>query len=191
MAALMQNHTTEELFHLAKTGDNAAFTALYRRTWQPLYELAYHKTKDEDEAKDIVQDIYIVLWQKIGTIELQGSVAAYLYSMAKYEIIRRMRRFLKAKQHHYDYQQLIDSMVAPSYQAIFADELKQRLKSEIEALPERQQRILRLHSEKNYTTREIADELNIAEQTVKNQLVHARRKVRSGIKAGILSSILL
>lgn len=187
----MQSCTTEELFQLAKEGDNAAFTALYHRTWPALYQLAYNKTKDEDESKDIVQDIYILLWQKIASVELQGPIEAYLYSMAKYEIIRRMRQFLKAKRHQYDYQQLIDSIAAPSYQTIFAEELQQRLQTEIAALPERQRRILTLHSEKNYTTREIAKALDIAEQTVKNQLVHARRKVRSGIKAGMLSTILL
>jgi|SRR5690606_28780749 RNA polymerase sigma factor, sigma-70 family len=187
----MQYCTTEELFQQARDGDNAAFTALYHRTWQPLYQLAYNKTKDEEESKDIVQEIYILLWQRISMIQLQGPVEGYLYSMTKYEIIRRMRLFLKAKQHQYDYQQLIDSLVGPSYQAIFADELQQQLETEIAALPERQQLIFKLHSENNYTTRQIAEELDIAEQTVKNQLVHAKRKIRSGIKAGILSSILL
>src|SRR5690606_6197388 len=129
--------------------------------------------------------------QRNSKIKLLGIVVAYLNRINKYEIIRRIRLFLKANQQQYYYNQLIDSLVGPSYQAIFADELQQQLETEIAALPERQQLIFKLHSENNYTTRQIAEELDIAEQTVKNQLVHAKRKIRSGIKAGILSSILL
>lgn len=187
----MQHLSTGQLFQRAQTGDRAAFTALYHQTWEVLYQLAFNKTQDEEESKDIVQDIYIQLWQKIASLELRGSVEGYLYSMVKYEIIRRMRQFMKHQQDKYDYQYLIDSVTAPLYQSIFADELRQSLEAEISALPEKQQRILRLHCEDDYAVGDIAKEMNIAEQTVKNQLVHARRKLRASLKASVLSMILL
>jgi len=186
----MQSFTLQELFCLTKEGDTAAFSALYQQTWQKLYQLAFNKTRDEEESKDIIQDIYIQLWKKKEGIQIQGSIEAYLYTMTKHEIIRRMQQFLKLEEQKFDYQQMIDSFAASGDQEIFAEELGRHLKREIAALPEKQQRIFRLHNEENYTTKQIAKELDIAEQTVKNQLVHAKKKIRSGIKTHIFSMML-
>lgn len=190
MSNLMSGSTLEELFQHTKAGDSIAFTALYRLTWQKLYQLAVHKCRDEEEAKDIVQDIYIQLWQKRASIHIRGSVEAYLYSMAKYELVRRMQRFLKDESHRFDYQQVIETLVTAADQQLFAGELAAQLSKEVKALPEKQQHIYRLYQEDNLSTGEIARELGLAEQTVKNQLVHAKRKIRLAIKDHILSTIL-
>jgi len=186
----MSGSISEELFERTKAGDSVAFTALYRHTWQKLYQLALRKTQDEEEAKDIVQDVYIQLWQKKESIHIHGSAEAYLYSMAKYELIRRAQRFLKDEAHRFDYRQLIDTFAAADDQHLFAEELETQLKKEVDALPTKQQHIYRLHQEDQLSTEEIAHELGIAEQTVKNQLVHAKRKIRLAIKEHMLSTIL-
>nr|MDX3917485.1 sigma factor [Pseudosphingobacterium sp.] len=72
----MFGSTLEELFQRTKAGDSVAFTALYRHTWQKLYQLALRKTQSDEEAKDIVQEIYIQLWQKKESIDIRGSVEA-------------------------------------------------------------------------------------------------------------------
>lgn len=189
MSNLMSGSILDELFEHSKAGDSVAFTSLYRYTWQKLYQLAFRKTQDEEEAKDIVQDIYIQLWQKKENIHIQGSVEAYLYSMTKYELVRRMQRSLKDEAHRFDYRQLIDTLTHADDQQLFAEELEAQLKKEVDALPTKQQHIYRLHQEDNLSTEEIAQELGLAEQTVKNQLGHAKRKIRLAIKDHMLSVI--
>lgn len=180
----------EELFQRTKAGDSVAFTALYRHTWEKLYQLALRKTQAEEEAKDIVQEIYIQLWQKKESIHIRGSVEAYLYSMTKYEIVKRIQNALKDEAHRFDYRQLIDDFSISGDQHIFANELETQLNKEVDALPTKQQHIYRLHQEDNRSTQEIAQELGLAEQTVKNQLVHAKRKIRLALKEHILSAVL-
>ncbi|QNL51052.1 sigma-70 family RNA polymerase sigma factor [Olivibacter sp. SDN3] len=187
----MDNYTLQELFLSVKKGDAEAFTTLYRHTWRELYLLAFNKTRDEDESKDVVQEIYIQLWQKREVIQIRGPVEAYLYSMTKYEIIRRMQRVARWEEQKFDYQQLVDAMTAASDQDIFANELHERFSQQVEQLPEKQQRIFKLHNEENYTTQEIAKEMQLAEQTVKNQLVHAKRKIRVAMKEHLLSTLFL
>lgn len=190
MSNLMSGSILDKLFERTKAGDTIAFTALYKHTWQKLYQLAFRKTQDEEEAKDIVQDTYIQLWQKRESIHIQGSVEAYLYAMTKYELVRRMQRSLNDEAHRFDYRQLIDTLSAAGDQQVFAEELEAQLKKEINALPSKQQHIYRLHQEDNLSTGEIAQELGLAEQTVKNQLGHAKRKIRLAIKEYMLSTIL-
>ena len=69
-----------ELLSLIKEGDQAAFKSIYEKYWQLLYVAACKIIKDEDEAKDAVQEVFISLLSKGASIDIKGSVSNYLYT---------------------------------------------------------------------------------------------------------------
>ncbi len=181
----MQDTGLLALFQKIKAGDTAAFNALYHQTWRELFDLAFAKTKDEDEAKDIVQDIYIKLWEKRGRLDIWENVAGYLRRATKREVIRRLQVALQTTQRQTLYKEAIESIAIAVDDLLLAKELHTQWESEIAKLPQKQREIYSRYYLFAYSITEIASELGIAEQTVKNQLVSANKKIRVVMDASL------
>ncbi|KGE14466.1 RNA polymerase sigma factor [Sphingobacterium deserti] len=178
------------LFSDVKEGNRQAFSFLYEHTWRRVYDLALAKTRDEAEAKDILQEIYIRLWDKREQLIIQTNLEAYLYRMTKHEIIRRMETSLSVAKKTDIYRLAIDQLSHSLDSSLEAKELRLKWQDEIAKLPEKQRDIYKLHYEQDYSIREIAQEMGVAEQTVKNQLVTANRKIRMVMEASLLFYVL-
>src|SRR5690606_11011378 len=74
------------LFDLIKSDDKAAFKLVYDRYFDVLYIHAYKRLKDKEEAKDIVQEIFVILWDKRQQITLRINLLAYLYTAVRNKI---------------------------------------------------------------------------------------------------------
>lgn len=187
----MQDIGLLTLFHKVKAGDKEAFGMLYHQTWRDLFDLAFTKTKDEDEAKDIVQDIYIRLWENRERLNIWENVEGYLFLATKREVIRRLQTALQTTQRQELYKEAIEDISLAVDDLLLAKELHLKWEAEIAKLPQKQREIYSLHYLLAYSITEIASELGIAEQTVKNQLVSANKKIRPVMDAGLLLSILV
>src|SRR5690606_21578758 len=65
------DYTDEELVPLLKTGHPEAFTCIYERHWHALYQTAYRRLADREQCSDIVQDVFIDLWEQRGNKTIQ------------------------------------------------------------------------------------------------------------------------
>src|ERR1700744_1140744 len=82
----------KELWRLvAQEDDRTAFEQLYRRSLHALMSVIYKWTDDQAEAEDVLQEVFLDLWEKRSTIRIQNEVFSYLYSMARYKIFDRLR----------------------------------------------------------------------------------------------------
>ena len=176
-----------QLLQAIRQGDSAAFKVLYDRYWQRLYLKACQRV-DKSEAKDIVQEIMTTLWRRrndIFTFE-DGEIGRYLFTAVKYRIIS-----------HYAYGAeeipntgLFDmpEMAAAAGtvgggSALEAKEFSEFIESEIRQLPPRMQEVFRLSREEDLSITDIAKRLGVSEQTVKNQLTEALRRLRESIRS--------
>ena len=82
----------QELTSLLKEHDQLAFAEVYRRYWHPLFLHAYKMLNDEDQAKDVIQELFIALWSKIPSTEIRTSLKSYLYVMARNSVINYIRK---------------------------------------------------------------------------------------------------
>lgn len=178
------------LFRKIKAGDTEAFSILYHQTWRDLFDLALAKTKDEDEAKDIVQDIYIRLWEKRDRLDIWENVGGYLFRATKREVIRRLQVALQTVQRQTLYKEAVESISIAVDDLLLAKELHTQWELEIAKLPHKQREIYSRYYLFAYSITEIASELGIAEQTVKNQLVSANKKIRLVMDASLLLWVL-
>lgn len=174
------------LFQKMKEGDRNAFSILYQHTWRRLFDLALAKTHDEDEAKDIVQDIFVALWDKRERLDIRLNVEGYLLRTTHYEVIRRLRNAMQISQKEEIYKQAIDGLSQTLEDLLLAKELRLQWETEIAKLPQKQREIYSLHYQLSYSITEIARELGIAEQTVKNQLVSANKKIRPIMESSLM-----
>ena len=83
----------EMLLKLLKASDEKAFKEIYTRYWTQLYKSAYHKTRRHDVAEEIVQNIFVTLWEKRTTSSILH-LESYLQTAVKYHVINYFKSFL-------------------------------------------------------------------------------------------------
>jgi RNA polymerase sigma-70 factor (ECF subfamily) len=86
------NCEDQELLAAMREGDSAAFHALYSRYWQQVLHFAYQKTNDLMLAEDIVQDIFVSLWQRREELVITSNLRSYLMVSIKYRMIKLLDR---------------------------------------------------------------------------------------------------
>jgi RNA polymerase sigma-70 factor (ECF subfamily) len=178
---MLHQSNDAELLRAIKEGDTGAFKVLYDRYWQRLYIKACQRV-DKDAAKDMVQEVMTTLWRRrhdIFTFD-DGEIGRYLFTAIKYRVIS-----------HYAYGteeiRSMDLFDVPEASAadnpLETKEFSEFIESEIQRLPERMQQIFRMSREEDISITDIARQLNISEQTVKNQLTEALRRLRQSIRS--------
>jgi RNA polymerase sigma-70 factor (family 1) len=190
---LAKRYTDQQLLDLIRTDDRGAFTELYNRYWDKTYAVALHRLDDEHEAEEVVQEVFLSIWQRRATLQLTHTVATYLAVAVKYKVINHL-----AKQHRRQLQHDELTISSPIVADSTADwlhekELRQLLEKTISQLPEKCRIVFLLSRNENKTYAEIAAELNISQKTVEAHMSKALRELREtlGVSAPVLAFILL
>lgn len=141
-----------------------------------MYLSALKRVHDEDVAKDIVQEIFISLWERREHVIIQGSLQGYLLSAVKFKVIDYYRKSIILKKHEEDFYQLAEL----HYTLDHAEprDLESQLSQAIESLPGKMRKIFEMSRQESKSIDEISTELNISSQTVKNQLTTATKLLR-------------
>lgn len=173
--------TDTELLSLLKDGDSAAFTEIYNRYWKKLFTVAGNKIKDLDDAEEIVQDIFVALWNRRERLQVTGTLGAYLAVSVKYKVIKALDKRYHQQQYA-DYSRHTLSLLDDSTQEwLQFDELKSRLSELVASLPEKCRLVYQLSRDSGYSQKQIAEELNISEKTVEAHMGKALKALRTGL----------
>ncbi|MGI9138847.1 MAG: RNA polymerase sigma factor, partial [Sediminibacterium sp.] len=86
------HHIDTELLNRLRANDAEAFEKIYKKYWQNLYQTAFSILKDKQASEDIIQDLFIQLWNKRATISVTVSLNAYLTASIKHEVFRVIRK---------------------------------------------------------------------------------------------------
>lgn len=179
----------QELVSLLRDGDHNAFTEIYKRYWKKIYTVASKRLGDDDEAEEIVQDIFLNLWRKHASFYLTTSFNNYFAVATKFEILDVMRK--RATTFAYDKELVVTFSEADlsTLRQLDMHELQQKLQLTIKDLPQKCQLVFRLKHEQGYSQKQIAEKLNISEKTVEAHLAKARKTMR-GAFGGLFTAIL-
>lgn len=172
-----------ELIQLLKKDDNIAFTEIYTRYGKSLAEFAGTKLHHLEDARDILHDLFVKLWEDRHTLEITGNLKSYLFTATRYRIIDKIRRNVIRE----DYASMLQSLnTSDSYEIdkmIEAKELQEIIEKSLDSLPPRTKEIFHLSRSEHHTVAEIAQMLDLSEQTVKNQITTALKHLRQSIGA--------
>jgi RNA polymerase sigma-70 factor, ECF subfamily len=178
----------EKLMLEIKSGNMIAFDSLYRTYSKRLFNFAYTILKSREEAENIVQDVYLKLWENRLYIEKNSSVRSYLFSVAYNSTISVLRKKIKDNVYLEYLKSLQEPFEEPDLTFEY-NELNDRLREIIDNLPERQKEVYLLHKEEGLTYKDIAQKLSISVNTVENHMARALKTVR--LKLGSYSTVTL
>ncbi|MEP7141409.1 MAG: sigma-70 family RNA polymerase sigma factor [Ferruginibacter sp.] len=176
---MMENFSDTDL--LVAEDSHTAFAIIYNRYWERLYKKALVRFGNDADAQDAVQEVFISLWRNKHTIEAANTLSPYLFAALKYCIIKKIYR--KAKKGEYVTLSLsvLEKFGGYEENQFQLKELQSVLRKELDNLPTKMRRIYDLSRVENLRTTEIAEQLHISEQTVKNTLTTALKRLRKRI----------
>lgn len=183
---VLENNKTEVedqgLITLIQQGDRQAFTRVYNKYHKMLYGLAFRYLKDEELAKDAVQQTFTKLWEKHKTIGIEVSLRNYLYTITRNHILNQIRKNQVEIAYHYQEQQGSELSFEDTFQNMDDDETLQAFRDAIQKLPERKREICLLKIREQLTHSEIAELLNISLSTVKIDFIQSKELLRRQLK---------
>ncbi|RQP18564.1 MAG: sigma-70 family RNA polymerase sigma factor [Parapedobacter sp.] len=169
--------TEVALIDALRLGTPKAYDLLYDRYWKILYQKAYSRVADEDAAKDIVQDVFISVWQKRENLLIRTSLEQFLLGAIKYQVLNHFRSE-RVKQHVIDLALAkMELFVTDEHDRVSRDVLEAALDNGLYDMPENMKQSFLLRCD-NLSIKEIAEKLGLAEQTVSNNLSEAVRRLR-------------
>jgi RNA polymerase sigma-70 factor (ECF subfamily) len=170
------------LIHRLKADDASAFDELFELYGQKLYGFALKYLKSESEAEEMVQEVFVRLWEKRRSLKSDYSFKSYLYTIALNQIRKYFNRRAVSLRYLSQLQnESFESDNQTTDSIDYASVLK-RIDEIVETFPERKKQIFRKSRKEGKTSKEIARELNITAGTVDNQISDALRIIRDALK---------
>lgn len=160
--------------------DFKAFERLFKSHYPDLYAFGYRFVQDRSQVEDLIQDVFLHLWENRSQIEIRSSIQAYLRTAVKNKALSYLRSY-------YHLQVALvptEEMSTPASVAAFEDQpdtkaLIQLVQKGIERLPKQCRLIFQLSRHSGLTYDEIAQELGVSKETVKSQIKIALHKLRT------------
>lgn len=165
-----------------KDGSTSAFNKIFDSYHKHIYSFCRLLYQSADDASETVQKVFVALWEQRLQIDENKSLSSYLFSIARYMVYQEFRQqvYKKAAIEYF----ILNSSGSneSTKDDVVYNELKLFLESVIGSLPKRQQEIFKLSRFSGLTYRQIAENLNITENTVDTQIRRALEFVRNKYK---------
>ncbi|RXQ93948.1 RNA polymerase sigma-70 factor [Ancylomarina salipaludis] len=152
------------------------FEELYRDYYSSLVQFARGILFDEDEAQDIVQEVFLDLWNKHGRTYIETTIKTYLFSCVKYKSFNRLKKLNIIDKHHEQVKEAC--LFAYEYDAIPDRDLQNKIRETLDSFPSQMRKVLEYHTLCDWKYQEIADELEISINTVKTHVKRGYKRFR-------------
>lgn len=166
-------------------GDANALTLIYKKYWEMMYLAAFNVVKNEQISEDIVQDVFVKLWDKRTELKINTSLKSYLYTSTVYKVYDYFRKnknrvTVELPENIFEAHQNL----SPETKILY-DELVVHLESIIDSLPSKCKTVFLLSRNEQLTNKEIAEKLNISQRTVEGHITKALSIIRNGLGVSI------
>lgn len=169
----------DELVALLKQNDQAAFTEIYDRYYAPLFTHVNKMVMDEDLSQDILQEVFIWIFEKAISLEISSSLKTYLYTAVRYKVFDAIKHNKVRTDYVTDIAAYSDDAVYNADERLRLAELVSIIDKEIELMPPKMKEIFNLSRKRHLSHKEIADLLGVSEHTVRTQIQRALKILRS------------
>ncbi|MBZ4037662.1 RNA polymerase sigma-70 factor [Flavobacterium sp. 17A] len=171
------------LIDLLKKDDQLAYTEIFERYSRVLVNHAYKILNNRDEANDVVQEVFLSIWNRRMELIITGTLSSYLYKATKNRILNHIAHEKVVSR----YVDSISNFIENDY--VFADsklrerELESIIAKEIALLPEKMREVFLLRKVEELSYDEIALQLNITDKTAKQQVYNSLKILRLKLKS--------
>lgn len=171
------NHTEQDLLSMLYIGKKWAFEAIYKRYWLKLYSTAYKQIGNQEDAEEMVQDVFMSLWHRRGQVEIRN-LGLYLTLSIK----NRVYDFIKAQISYRKYQEyLIFQEINQNYSTeaiVNYEDLSAAVDLALSQLPEKSMVIFKKSRFENQSVKNIAEQLNLSEKAVEYHITKSLKHLR-------------
>ena len=174
----ISGQTDDELLILLQKGNERAFTDIYERYHKLLYVLAYKYLKDNDTAKDAVQQIFLKLWESRSLFSIHINLRNYLYTMLKNHLLNEIRNNYTALEKNYELAQETIEYENEILSKLEEKEMTEQLYRAIDGLPEQKKAVCLYKLKDSLSNQEIAEKMQISIPTVKTHYSQAIKLLR-------------
>lgn len=181
MAKVINNHSDESILLLIQNKKEDGIKKLMERYFDELFRFAIKLTGNEEDVKDIIQTVFLNLWQ-FTQVDKIKNVKAYLFKMIKSEVYKLWAQRKNITELLEKYNEILIEAQDASSQIEF-DELHNQVEVAISSLPHSCRQIFKLSKHGELSLDTIANQLNLSKQTVKNQLTKANSILRSQLES--------
>jgi RNA polymerase sigma-70 factor (family 1) len=181
--SVYDSYSDNELINLLKEGDLKAFTAIHDRYYNVLYRHAYSRIPDREDVKDILQEIFIFLWNNRESLDFSSSLSAYLCTAVRNRILNIIKHEKVKSGYVESFKNFLETNEPLPDESVRTKQLVELIAKEVNSLPSQMRLIFQMSRNEHLSHREIADELNISPLTVKKQINNSLKILRVKLKA--------
>jgi RNA polymerase sigma-70 factor (family 1) len=178
------------LLKLLKAGDGSALEEIYVRYSEMVFLAALKKVKSKAIAEELVQNLFISLWVKRETAQIQH-LPSYLQSAVRYQVIDYIRAQLIRERYYQSAKEQMTVQENLSESRLLLHELSIAIDNTIKKLPQKTQEIFRLSRYEKRTTKEIAQYMNLSEKAVEYHVTQSLKFMRLHLKDFIIVELFL
>lgn len=172
-----------------KEGDVQAFSELFDRYGKRLYHFSMGYLKSVEDAEEIVQDVFLKIWNSREELLVDKSFESYLFTIAKNAILNTIRKS-KSEQVYLNYVKLHPGKDVLLDDELNFNELEKAYNEAIDRLSPRKKEVFLLSKEQSLSNADIAQKMNISVKTVENQMTSALSEIRKNLRSLGFSGII-
>lgn len=188
---LNKSNITYELLTRLRNGDMLAFDRVYELYSHKLFSFVFKILKNEAEADDIVQEVFVKIWESRHKLDDYKLLNSYIFTIAYNNSIDLIRkRISNTKYMEHLKNSAVINFTPTIISQIEFNELNIKAEKLVANLPERQKQVYLLHREEGLTYHEIAEQLGISKNTVENHMVKALKYLRQNMENSLLINML-
>ena len=187
--AQYKGYSDQELVQMMRHGDERVLVEIYERYWEKMLAVAYNRLGNLEEAEECVQDVLHKFWKlrgdfSLSKVELSNYLARAIRNQAFNILTQRYRERIKSE----SYTPVEDiNLLSPERQLIIR-ELQQQIDRSIDSLPPQCKIVFKLSRQQGLSNKEIAEKLNLSENTVKSHLKKANKDIQGNL--GMVTALL-
>lgn len=184
---LKNNMTEKELIEALANDSEDAFRIIFDRYYQGLLRFAVSYTEDSHIAEDLVQDSFIIFWEKYRNLEEESNIHALLVRIVKFKVwayVEKQRQRIIIEKSIYDdvvreMDLKLSSLDSIDTTSLYINEVHKIIKDTLQGLPELTREIFLLSREEYLTNKEIAEKINLSEKSIEYHISKTLKLLRS------------
>jgi RNA polymerase sigma-70 factor (ECF subfamily) len=169
----------EQIALLLSKKDEATFERVFKTHYKSLHAYAFTMLKDEDEAEEMVQQVFFKLWERSEHLSFSGPIAAYLYRAVHNESLNFLKHQKVKASHQLHVAYSMKNKTEHEQGKMMRKELENKFREALNELPEQCRTVFQLSRFEDMKYKEIADKLDISVKTVENHMGKALKLLRT------------
>ena len=180
----------KELIIAFQQGDQNAFRQIYALHYRQLYYFARKMTNSPEDAKDIVSETFLKLWNRCENFESLTNIKAFLFISARNASINYLKNEQSQRRKESRYWNISNESIAEMFDIMAGHDILAEVYKEIAKLSDQEKNIVELFYFQENSIQEIADRLNIGYEAAKKARFRALARVRAGLRERKLLTVL-